>query len=111
MSSYEHAGAVHRRRHGRRGIGQHGHLLVERFDERHAEAFVLAGAQKQIGDVVVRDELFVGHVPDEMHVRAAELLDQMMQRRQVALEHAEDADNQQARPRVEERVIGVEEAG
>ena len=34
----QHAGAVHRRRHGRRGIGEHRHLLVERFDQRHAEA-------------------------------------------------------------------------
>ena len=65
----QHAGAVHRRRHGGRGVGEHRHLLVERLDDRHAEAFVLAGAEKQIGDVVEGDQLLVRDVADEVHVR------------------------------------------
>ena len=74
------AAAIHGRRHGRRRIGQDRHLLVERFDERHAEALVLAGAQEQIGDVVVRDELLVGDMAGEVHVRQLELLDQVIER-------------------------------
>ena len=68
----QHAGAVHRRRHRRRRVGEHRHLLVERLDERHAEAFVLARAQEQIGDLVEGDQLLVRDVADEVHVRSAE---------------------------------------
>ena len=68
----QHAGAVHRRRHGRRGVGEHRHLLVERLDQRHAEPFVLARAEEQIGDLVERDQLLVRDVADEVHVRRAE---------------------------------------
>ena len=72
----EHAAAVHRRRHRGRGVGEHRHALVERLDDRHAEAFVLAGAQEQIGDVVERRQLLVRHVAEEVHVRRAEPRDQ-----------------------------------
>ena len=55
----QHAAAVHRRRNRRGRVGEHRHLLVERFDERHAEALVFARAQEQVGDVVVGDQLLV----------------------------------------------------
>ena len=68
----QHAGAVHRRRHGGRRVREHRHLLVERLDERHAESLVLARAQEQIRDLVVGDELLVRHVAGEVHVGVAE---------------------------------------
>jgi len=40
---------------------------------------VLAGAQKQIGDFVERDQLLVGDVTDEVDVRGVETADQLMQ--------------------------------
>ena len=46
----QNAAAVHRGRHRGRRIGQDRHALVERLDERHAEPFVLARAEKQIGE-------------------------------------------------------------
>ncbi len=55
----QHAAAVHRRGNGRRGVGEDRHALVERLDERHAEAFVLAGAEEHVGDVVERRQLLV----------------------------------------------------
>ena len=70
------AAAIHGGRHGRCRICQDRHLLVERFDKRHAKAFVFAGAVKQIGHVIVRDELLVGDMAGEVHVRQLELLDQ-----------------------------------
>ena len=73
----QHAGAVHRRRHRRGRVGQHRHLLVERFDQRHAEAFVLAGAQEQVGQLVVGDQLVIRDMADEVDVREAELVDQV----------------------------------
>ena len=82
-------------------VGEHRHLLVERLDERHAEALVLARAQEQVGHLVVGDELRVRDVADEVDVANAQLLDEVVQRRQVALEQAEDADDQQAGARVE----------
>ena len=72
----EHAAAVHRRRHRRRRVGEHRDALVERLDERHAEAFVLAGAEEQIGDVVERRQLLVRDLPEEVHVGRAEPRDQ-----------------------------------
>ena len=77
----EHAAAVHRRRHGRGGIGEHRHALVERLDDRHAEAFVLARAQKQIGDVVERRQLLVGDLAEDVHVAHAEPRDERVQLR------------------------------
>ena len=55
----EHAGAVHCCRHRRRRVRDHRHLLVEGLDDRHAEAFVLAGTQKDVGDIVKRHQLLV----------------------------------------------------
>ena len=55
----QHAAAVHRRRHGGGRVGEHRHALVERLDDRDAEAFVLAGAEEEIGDVVERGQLLV----------------------------------------------------
>ena len=106
----QHAGAVHGRGHRGRGEREHRHLLVERLDDRHAEALVLAGTQEQIGDVVEGDQLLVGDVADEVHVAGAEPADQLVERSEVALEPALRADQQQARPRVEDRVVGVEPA-
>ena len=104
------AGAVHRRRHGRGGVGQHRNLLVERLDERHAEALVLARAQEEIGDLVERHQFLVRDLPDEMDVGVAERRRQLVERRHVALEPALRADQEQPRPRVVERVIRVKEA-
>ena len=68
---------------------------------------MLAGAQKQVGNVVVGDELFIGHVAGEMDVGQFELFDQMIERRQVAFEETEHADDQQSRTRIESGVVGV----
>ena len=104
------AGAVHRRRNGSRRIREDRHLLVERLDERHAEALVLARAQKEVGTFVKRNQLFVRHVADEMDVRDAERRNQLVQRREIVLEPALRADQQQPRSRVEDRLIRIEEA-
>ena len=98
----QHAGAVHRRRNRRGGVGEHRHLLVERLDQGHAEAFVLAGAQEQIGDLVEGHQFFVRHMADEVDVRRAERRRQLVERRQIPLESALGADNQQPRSRVED---------
>ena len=68
----QHARAVHRRRHRRGRVGEDRHLLVERLDDRHAEPFVLARAEEQIGGLVEGDQLFVRDVADEVDVRGAE---------------------------------------
>ncbi len=65
----ENARAVHGRRHGGRGVGQHRHALVERLDQRDAEPFVFARAQEHVRHVVERRQLLVGDVAQEMHVR------------------------------------------
>ena len=64
--------AVHRRRHGRRGVGDDRHAHVKRFHQRHAEALVLAGAEEDVGHLVVGDELFVRYVTEEVHVGRAD---------------------------------------
>ena len=68
----QHAAAVHRGRDGRRGVRQHGDALVERLDQRHAESFVLAGAEEQVGDVVQRRQLLVGDLAEDVDVVDAE---------------------------------------
>ena len=75
----QYTGAIHRRGHGGRRVGEHWNLLVERFDQRNTEAFVLARAQKQIGTFVKRHQLRVRHVADEMHVLGAKRRDQLVQ--------------------------------
>ena len=67
-----------------------------------------AGAQEQIGDVVIGRQLGVRHVAGEVHVRHAEPRAQLMQHRQVLLEAAVGSDQQQPRPRVEVTLVGVE---
>ena len=111
LSSYSTPRAVHRRRHRGGGVGEHRHLLVERLDERHAEALVLARAQEQVGDLVVGDQLFVGHVADEVHVGDAE------RRRPAGAATRGSARSRCGRRRcssrergLNDRVVGVEEA-
>ena len=53
------AGAVHSVGHRGGGVGEHRHLLIERLDKRNTESFVLAGAQEEVRDVVVRHQLFI----------------------------------------------------
>ena len=83
---------------------------MEGFDQWDAEALVLAGAQKQIRDIVVRRQFLVADVPAEVHVGRAQRRHQLVQHCQVLLESAMAADQQQARMRVESRPIGVEDA-
>ena len=82
----EHAAAVHRRRDRRRRVGDDRQADVERLHQRHAEPLVLAGAQEQVGDLVVGGELGVRHVAEEVDVVRAEVRDQLLQHREVALE-------------------------
>ena len=105
----EHTGAIHRRRDSRRCVRNHRHLFVERLYDRDAEPLVLAGAEKDIGDVVERHELFVRNVPDEMDMFGVECRHQLVQRGNVSLESALGADEEQPRARVEEGLIGVKE--
>ena len=71
---------------------------------------MLACAQEEIGDLVERDQFLVRHVTDEVDVRGIQRGRQLVERRQVPLEPALRADNQQPRSRVDERVVGVEVA-
>ena len=92
-------------------VGQHRDLLVERLDERHAEPLVLARAQEEVGDVVVRRQLLVRDVAEEVHVR-----------RRRAARRAAAASRGTARTRcttptmssrdrgLKQRLVGVEEA-
>ena len=107
----EHAAAVHRRRNRRRGVGDDRQADVERLHQRHAEALVLAGAEEQVGDLVAGGELGVRDVAEEVDVVRAEVRDQLLQHREVALEARRRADQQQPRPRVVARLVGVEVAG
>ena len=84
----QHAAAVHRHRHGRGRVGEDRHALVERFDQRHAEAFVLAGAEKQIRDVVERRQLFVRHLSEDVDIVHAQPRDELMELREVRVESA-----------------------
>ena len=106
----QHAAAVHRRRHRRRGVSEDRDLLVEALDERDAEALVLAGAQEEVRHVVQRGELLVRDVAEEVDVRRAEPRDQRVQHRQVFLEAAVGADQQQSRARIVPRAVDVEGA-
>jgi hypothetical protein len=71
---------------------------------------VLARAEEQVGGVVERDQLGVRDVPDEVDVRGAERVYEVMQRRQVAFEPALGADDQQPRTRVEDGLVDVKKA-
>ena len=106
----EDARSIHGVGNGRGRVCQDRDLFVERFDDRHTEPLVLARAQEQVGDVVVGDELFVGYVAGKVHVAGAERRRQLMDRRQVALVAAVGADDQQAGPLVERRVVRVKKA-
>ena len=100
----EHAAAVHRRRHRGRGVGDDRHARVERLDDRHAEALVLAGAEKEIGDVVDRRRAPRCETwPRKWTSRAPEIGDQPLQHREIELEARVRADQQQPRPRVVRR--------
>ncbi len=86
----QNAGAVHRRGHRRRRVGEHRHAHVKRFDQRHAEALVLAGRYEDVGDLVVGRQLFVRDVADEVHVAAVEAGDEFVEHapRSARIPHA-----------------------
>ncbi len=69
--------SVHRRGHGGRGVRENRHLFVEGFYQGHAEAFVFAAAEKQVGQFVVGNQLRVRDVAREMNVLEAELVHQV----------------------------------
>ena len=71
---------------------------------------MLARAQKQIGDLVVRDELLVGHLADEMDVGQAEGGGQVSQAREIPLEPRVGTDDEQARAHVVDGVIRMKKA-
>ncbi len=108
LAVVEDAAAVHRRRHCRGGVGHHRHAHVEGLHQRHAEAFVLAGAEEHVGNLVVGGQLFVGDMAKDVDVGGADAGDEVVQHRQVALEPAVRADQQQPRARVEPALVGVE---
>ena len=70
---------------------------------------MLAGAQEQIGELVVRNELLIRYLADEVHVGDVQPADEIHERREVTLEEAEDADDDQPAPGIEERLIRMEE--
>ena len=82
----QHASPVHGGRHGRRPVRENRDLQVEGLDDRHAETLVLACAKEEIGDLVVRDQLLIGHMTGEMDVSDAEIRDQVVEHRQVSFE-------------------------
>ena len=86
---------IHGRRHGGRCVGEHRYFHVERFDQRHAEPFVLAGTQKEIGDLVEGNQLLVRHVTDEMHVIGTERSGEVVERREIPFESRVSADDDQ----------------
>jgi hypothetical protein len=57
---------------------------------------MLAGAQEQVGDVVVRRQLLVADVPAEVDIGRAQRRHQLVQHRQVLLEAAVAAHKQKA---------------
>src|SRR5262249_32254829 len=95
---------------GRGREREDGDLLVEGLYDRHAEAFVLAGAEEEIRDLVKGHELLVGDMPDEMYVRRVERRREMIQRGEVALASAVGADDDEAGGGIEDGVICMEEA-
>ena len=110
LVGHQHTGAVHRGGHRRGGVGNHRNAHVERFHQRHAETLVLARAQKRIGHFVVGDQLLVRHLTEEMNVGRADRRDEAVQHRQVALEAALRADEQQPRARIEPSLVSVKPA-
>ncbi len=106
----QHASAIHGGGHRGGGVGQHRHLLVKRLDDRNAEAFVFAGAEKQIGRLVEGHQLFVRDMTDEMHLRDTETADQLVQRRQIAFESRLRTHEQEPGSRIEDGVVRVEPA-
>ena len=108
LCGVQHSGAVHRRWHGRGRVGDNGNLLVEGLDDRNAESFVRAGAQKEVGDLVIGVQLRVCDMPGEVHVRDAQLSDELVKHGKVFLVSAIRSDQQQPRPRIEVALIGVE---
>ena len=92
----------------RGGVRDHRNLLVERLDDRHAEAFVRARAEEEIGDVVVGRQLRVGHVPGEVHVRHAEPRARADAASRGTSRSRHTTHQQQPRPRVEVALVRVE---
>ena len=71
---------------------------------------MLARAKEEIGDVVERRELLVGDVAQEVDVGSAQVRDERRQQREVGLEAAVRADEEQPRPRIVPRAIDVKGA-
>ena len=88
----ENAGAVHGGGNRGGGIGQHRHAHVERLDQRNAEPFVLARAQEDIRQLVVRRQLRIADVAEKVHVGHAQAIDQVLEHPDIALEAAVRAD-------------------
>ena len=81
------------------GAGVEGHdrdAQVETFQHRGAEAFVLAQVQVEVRQLGVGDHLGQRHVAAEMDVAHPQLADQLLQGREIALETAVFADEEQA---------------
>ena len=93
-----------------RRIGHDRHAHVKRLDQRHAESFVLARAEEHVGELVIRHQLFVAHVAEEVDVGGADARDELLEHRDVALEAAMRSDEQQPRARIEPALVGVEPA-
>ena len=106
----QHASPIHRRGNGSSGVRHHRHALVERLDDRDAEPLVLARAEEQISDVVQRSQLFIRDVPEKVDVGCFETRDELVQHRQISFEPTVRTDEQQPRPRIVARTVGMEGA-
>jgi len=71
-------------------------------------SLVLASAEEDVGDLVAGRELRIRHLAEEPDVRGAESRHQLRQHAVVAIEPRVAADEQQARTRVEQSLVGVE---
>ena len=75
-------------------MSDHRQALVERLKQRDTEPFVLAGAEKNVGDVVEGNQLGICDLTNEIDIGCAQSRGEVVEHCQVIFESCVRADDE-----------------